>query len=354
MADCEMSSWKQSTTAECRTSKTSLWKRSSSWVHRKTADLVQDYPALNVPNEPSLRARSRFLVTTLAIVGAFIAIFFVYHNSENSRTVRHWGSTYLLTLPTSQQNYPNLLCPCNKSSIPWPYFISFYWINQTADEHNSWIRYPITNYTQFCDPLNVVLNSTSGAWLQGCYLMAQGISSYTNVTMWSTISTTSVTAPSVLGHIISVQMQGAVADAFDDYGYLISSNSADWLQLLLVKNLIGRAAYRLVMSTKSMNDKNYTNDFYWRFFKGELYPNPVTGEHVSAFDITGKKVLVLEMDWTVYVHQCNPPYCDEVVRNSLLRRFLTAIIQVGGFAAIMMVLLRGALWPCIRWLNQWQ
>lgn len=332
-----------------------LWIRSRSWVHRKTADVVQDYPTPKVPEEPFLRAIARFLVTALALAGAMISISFVYRNSESSRTVKHWGSTYLLSLPTSQQNYPNLLCPCDKASIPWPYFISFYWINQTAGQTSSWNRYPITNYTQLCDPLNIVVgNGTSGAWLQGCYLMGQSITAYANQTMRTTISTNTVTAPSVLGHIITVQMQDSVEDVFADYAYLSTSNFADWVQLLIVKQMLNRAAYRLVMSTKSMNDKNYTNDFYWRFFKGDSYTSPPNVTKVKAFDLTGDRALVLEMNWTVYVKdQCNPPYCDQVVKNSLLHRFVTAVTEVGGFAAVMVVVLRGVVWPCIRYLNHW-
>lgn len=164
---------------------------------------------LNAPAEPSLRPTARLIVTALAIMGVIISVSFIYQNSQSSRTVRHWGNSYLLTLPTSQQNYPNLLCPCNKSSIPWPYFISFYWIDQSVGQARSWNRYPISNYTEFCDPLHVVTaNVTTGAWLQGCYLMAQTISSFTNFTMRTTVSTTSITAPSVLGHITSIQMQG--------------------------------------------------------------------------------------------------------------------------------------------------
>lgn len=342
---------------ECSTGKSrQIWRKVASFVHRKTADALQDYPAVKVPNEPALRTTMRLVVTALAIVVMIGTIFFVYHSSQSSRTVRHWGSTYLLTLPTSQLNYPNLLCPCNKSSISWPYFINFYWINQSAGQTNSWNRQPISNYTEFCDPLQyiVIANVSTNAWIQGCYSMAQSMSLSTNDTMWTTISTNSVTAPSVLAHMISVQMQGAIADVFGNYAYLSSSNFADWVQLLNVKQMLDRTAHRLVKATKAMGDKNSTNDCYWRFFKGDKYRSPPNGTRVKAFDLTGERAMVMEMNWAVYVDdQCRPPYCDEVVRNSLLRRFAIAITQVGGFTTVMMVVLHGAVWPFICWINQW-
>lgn len=331
----------------------SIWSNGRTWANKATADIFQDYSRQPVIDEPSpRRATIRCFVALLIVIVVIITTSLVYELSGSPRTVRHWGASYLLSLPTGPQNYPNLFCPCTKAAIPWPYYIAFYWINQTENQAGSWTRYPITNFTHFCDPL-VADNQTSTIWRESCNLMGQSIIGFTNETMRTTVSTNSITSPSVLGHIIAVDMEDNVNNVFSDYAYLAVNSTADWVQLSKVKQMFTEAAERLIVSTKSMGDQNATNAAYWRSFAGAFYKNPMTGGTTRAFDLTGNRALVIEMNWSVYVGQCNPFYCDKVVKDTLGRRFATAVTAVGGSLTVLIVLLRVIVWPAIRSLNKW-
>lgn len=329
------------------------WRKAWRLINNKTAAVCHDYPSPDTKDEPFLRSTLRFLVTVIAVLAAFGAVIYVYETSVGWRIVRHWSSTqYLLTLPTSQPNDPHLQCPCYKPAIPWPYFVGFFWINQTQNQSGSWDRVQITNYTQFCDPL-IADNGSSGVWREGCYAMGQSLTAFSNITKQTTVTTNTVTAPSVLAQMIATGMQNIVNDIMVDYSSLSTSDSADWVQLLKVKQFYIHAAFRFGDSTRWMGDENATNAAYWRYFKGLDYTIPPKGGLTKPFDLTGKRALVVEMDWAAYLNKCNPPYCDEVRINNLPQRFLEAVISVGGFGAVMIVVLQSIVWPCIRHINHW-
>lgn len=321
----------------------------TSWVHSKTADFCGDYPEKPTVNDPASRPFVRCSLAAACIAGVVAMILFLFlTRSDGFRTVRRWDTEFVLA-PNSwdEIDYSKTICPCNTTFAAWTLFVRFYWVDKALNRHN------ISNKTQFCDPLNSTGTSPQQLWKKGCYDMA--FAGFDVNSSRLTVSSTTLQKPESLSYLISSSFRSYVDHEFSIYNLLAVNYSRDWLQLRWVNDILQNTASRpfmlatrLHMGNKTSTDQtfwNHTKDF-WLFDPRQ--PTDAKFGVLTVLELTGGRAVSMEMDWTEYAKWCNPIYCDSMVTNSRLRRFVLAVGEVGGFSAVMLVFIQCLIWPLLR------
>ena len=70
--------------------------------------------------------------------------------------------------------------------------------------------------------------------------------------------------------------------------------------------------------------------------------------------LDNQRALGIQVNWISYLKQCDPVYCDVVTEVSFTAKCFSILAEIGGFGALLLIVIRKILWPLLRIVCGWQ
>lgn len=331
------------------------------WLNSQTAGFCDDREAPKEFHDPPSRVVTRFVFTALlCLVSLLSVLVLLFAQKPSFRTVRYWEPSYALRQFSPFVFSPNSsddsayrtaaassICPCANTAFSWTRYVQFYTISLSQELQRPVRTSTITNGSDFCTHIvrNFPLN-TSYISLLGCPNLLNSIVSSSDER--TIIGSVSLMDPLLLNNTVRRYMQSNLDKALNDCVFVMSrATSWDvaepfaWL----------RSIYELLsrMLQQFGSDPHSSDLDFWIADNSTFASSQI--RLIQVIDNT--TAVGLQVNWTEYVRGCSPIYCDVVKETSLGSRFFSILAQIGGFGALMLLIIRKFLWPMIVLVCGW-
>lgn len=332
-----------------------------SWVNSQTAGFCEDHQRPKEFQRPRSRVIARFVFTVAVCMLLILLVLLLLFTQEATfRTVRYWGSSYALQHftpfiyspnatqdPSYKTSTASTLCPCSNTAFTWTSFVQFFTISNHL-QRTSRTSY-ITNGSDFCTNKVSHLNlSKSLITSVGCPNLVNSIVSQAD--QRTILTSTSLMDPVLLNTTVTRYMQSNLDKALNDCVFLMSdatswnvSEHFEWL----------RDIYEVFTYMRQLYGSNshVSDDQFWSMANGT---NTTSSPPILLTQVLDNKLaLGMQVNWTSYVEECSPIYCDVVEETSVAYKFFSSLAQIGGFGALMLVVIRKIMWPSLCFLCGW-
>ena len=138
-------------------------------------------------------------------------------------------------------------------------------------------------------------------------------------------------------------------DALNECVYLMTS-STDWNASEPFNTL--RNIYEVFADMLKLYESNpHVSDTEFWVMANET----VTASQMPLILVLDEKQAIgIQVDWVSYLRQCGPIYCDVVMQVSFAAKCFTMLAEIGGFGALLLLLIRKVLWPVLRIACGWK
>lgn len=289
-------------------------------------------------------------------------LLFLFTQESTFKTVRYWGASYALEHftpflsnhdarldPTYKAQTASTLCPCSNTAFTWTSYVDFFTIYYNPPQNP--IRTAMfTNGSNFCNvtvksfPLNSSLISRLG-----CPNLVN--SAVDKADTRTILSSNSLMDPVLLNATVQRLVLENLEKALNECVFLMSNETSwnvsepfEWLRNIY-------EAFKAMLQLYG-SDPHATDLEFWNVANETISSSQ---SHVPLTQVIDSKLaLGMQVNWNKYVAMCSPIYCDVVTGISLGSKFFGAFAQIGGFGALMLLLIRKIVWPVIRMLGGWK
>ncbi|MCO5570780.1 hypothetical protein L7F22_024508 [Adiantum nelumboides] len=335
----------------------------SAWINSQTAGFCQDYQGPKEFHQPKSRVLVRLLFTLgVCLLAILSVLIFLFTEESTFKTVRYWGSNYALEQftpfitngnarldPTYKSRTASTICPCSNTAFTWTSYVDFFTIyyNPPQDPIRTAV---VTSGSDFCIntvksfPLNSSLISRAG-----CPNLINSVVDKDDTR--TILSSSSLMDPILLNATIQRYVQANLEKALNECVFLMSNETSwnatepfEWLRNIY-------EAYTAMLQLYGSNPYASDREF-WNVANETITSSRSHLPLIQVIDL--KLSLGMQVNWNKYVGECSPIYCDVVKEITLGSKFFGAMAQIGGFGALMLLVIRKIVWPLIRILGRWK
>ncbi|KAI5081713.1 hypothetical protein GOP47_0001456, partial [Adiantum capillus-veneris] len=300
-------------------------------------------------HQPKSRVLVRLLFTVaVCLLSILSVLIFLFTEESTFKTVRYWGADYALEHftpfltnkdarvdPTYKSQTASTLCPCSNTAFTWTSYVDFFTIyyNPPQDPIRTAM---VTNGSDFCSndvkkfPLNSSLISRAGC----PNLLSSAVNKADTRTI---LSSNSLMDPVLLNATVQRYVRANLQAALNECVFLMS-NETSWNATEPFEWL--RNIYEAFIAMLELYSSNpHASDL--EFWNAANETIASSRSHLRIIEVINSKIsLGMQVNWTKYVAECSPIYCDVVKGISLGSKFFGALAQIGGFGAFMLLVIR--------------
>ncbi|KAH7277988.1 hypothetical protein KP509_38G018700 [Ceratopteris richardii] len=314
-------------------------------------------------HQPKSRVVIRFLLTLLVcLISVSLVLLFLFTQEPTFRTVRHWDDTYALKQfspflasrnasldPIYKEKSAATICPCSNTTFTWNSFVDFFTIQYNPPQ-NPVRSSMITNGTEFC------LNSIKSLPLNSSHVSRVGCPNMVNAAVNKANSRTFLSSASLMDPVLlNSTIQRSVLEnlqrSLNECVYAMDYDSTwnttlpfEWLRYIY-------EAFAAMVETYGSNP--HVSDLeFWNVANATIPTTVIDWPFIQMID--SRSALGMQVNWTRYASICRPLYCDVVEGVSVGKKIFSAMAEIGGFGALMLLIVRKLLWPSICMLAGWK